>query len=118
MQNDLFNVITGTPPPPPPPPPLPPPPIGNNTGLLSLESNNDLDYRFQYEALYNDENLYEDPYANVNLRSKFYDMDSISNLSANGHSLYLSLNIRSLNSKFDEFQQFITELQQKNVNIK
>jgi exonuclease III len=44
-------------------------------------------------------------------------MESISNLNANGHSLYLSLNIQSLNSKFDEFQQFITELQQKNVNI-
>ena len=117
MQNDLFNVLTGTPPHTPPPQPLPPPPTGNNTGLLSLESNNDLDFRFQYEALYNDENLYEDPYSNINLCSKFYDMDSVLNLSANGHSLYLSLNIQSLNSKFDEFQQFITELQQKNVNI-
>ncbi len=49
------------------------------------------------------------PYENINLNSSFYDLNSISNLSVNGHALYLSLNIQSLNSKFEEFSQFIAD---------
>jgi hypothetical protein len=88
-----------------------------NAGLFDLENNANLDFSVQYDTLYNDENLVDDPYANVNLRSKYYDVESMANLSLNGHSLYLSLNIQSLNSKFEELQHFITELRQKNVNI-
>jgi exonuclease III len=61
--------------------------------------------------------LNDDPYSNLNITSKFYDINSLSQLCANGQPIYLSLNIQSLNGKFEEFKQFVIELQQKNVNL-
>jgi len=75
----------------------------------------ELDFKHSYNLMYNDENLFEDPYSNIALDSKFYDMDSIS--SVKGSPVYLSLNIQSLNSKFEEFQQFIHDLHQKGINL-
>jgi len=85
--------------------------------VIDLEKNAELDFRKQYNDLYLDENLFEDPYSNLLLDSKFYDLDTIGSLSNPGNPLYLSLNIQSLNSKFDELQLFILELQQKGLNI-
>jgi exonuclease III len=98
------------------PPPSPPPPLPYDA-IYELNRNPVLDFQHQYNRLYNDENLDDDPYSNFNIASKFHDLNSISHLCANGQPIYISLNIQSLNSKFEEFKQFIIELQLKNVII-
>jgi hypothetical protein len=65
--------------------------------------------------MYNDENLFEDPYSNIVLDSKFYDMDTIGSVTES--PIYLSLNIQSLNSKFEELQQFVHDLRLKGINL-
>ncbi len=105
------------PPPSPPPASPPPPPPPPYDVLYDFNCNLELDFQHKYNLLYNDENLNDDPYSNINITSKFYDVNSLSQLCANGQPIYLSLNIQSLNSKFEEFKQFIIELRQKNVNI-
>ncbi len=75
-----------------PPPPPTPPPDNNlpNRGLLELENNLGLDFLYQYKTVYNDENLLDDPYANITLRSNFYDLDSITNICVNGQSMFMN----------------------------
>jgi hypothetical protein len=107
---------------PPPLSPLPPPhtpPMLNNRmpSVIELENNAELDFRKVYNEVFQDENLFDDPYANVTLDSKFYNLDTIESIRNSGNALYLSLNIQSLNSKFDELKVFILELHQKGLNI-
>ena len=85
--------------------------------VIELENNAELDFRNVYNEVFQDENLFDDPYANVTLDSKFYNLDTIASICNVGNSLYLSLNIQSLNSKFEELKVFIIELHQKGLNI-
>jgi hypothetical protein len=92
--------------------------LNNRTlSVIELENNAELDFRNVYNEVFQDENLFDDPYANVTLDSKFYNLDTIASICNVGNSLYLSLNIQSLNSKFEELKVFIIELHQKGLNI-
>jgi hypothetical protein len=86
MQNEELLLDRGTPPlppHPPPPPPSPPPPPPYDA-IYELNRNPVLDFQQQYNRLYNDENLNDDPYSNFNIASKYHDLSSISHLCANG----------------------------------
>jgi hypothetical protein len=68
--------------------------------------------------IYRDANVNEDPYSNVKINSKFYDMSSIQPHSfGNLSPLYMSVNIQSLNSKHEELSSQICELLSKNICI-
>ena len=72
------------PPQPPPPPPLP-------TVIDLLNSRADLDFKKSYNSHYVDENLNDDPYLGINIRSSFFDIQSLK--AANYGPLFLSINI-------------------------
>jgi hypothetical protein len=94
-----------------------PPMLNNRTlSVIELENNAELDFRNVYNEVFHDENLFDDPYI-VTLDSKFYNLDNIASIRNSGNSLYLSLNIQSLNSKFEKLKVFILELHQKGLNI-
>jgi len=86
--------------------------------LNFLNSRLDLDFMSQYNTVYRDVNINEDPYNNVAISSKLYTMSSLSNqLPWPNSPLYLSINIQSLNSKYNELSLQIADLLSKNVNI-
>jgi len=78
----------------------------------------ELDFSHHYNILYKDINLNDDPYSNINLDSQFYDILALSkNLPVSKTPIYLSVNIQSLNSKFNELCNMLNELQLKKINI-
>ncbi len=81
----------------PPPPPHPPDSLSEFNNALNL------DFRTLYDRTYRDFDLDNDPYSNVEIDSKYYDMYSIP-VDINSHNapLFLSINIQSLNSKYEE----------------
>ena len=85
--------------------------------LHTLNENNDLDFLFKFNNLLNDENE-DSPYANVQIDSKFHDLDSfIINPSIVTAPVFLSINVQSLNSKHANLNEFILELLSKGINI-
>ncbi len=99
------------PPHPPPPPPADP--------LLALNNAADLDFMYNYNTIlrdFNDNNF--EPYLNVDINSKFYDMYNLPSIVNDENSpIFLSINIQSLNSKHSELRNQIIELTSKNLKI-
>jgi hypothetical protein len=94
----------------PPPPRPPPPPTVDN--LSALNDAAYLDFRTVYNHVYQDvnDNL-NDPYSDLTINSKFYDVYSLPTiLNDNLSPIFLSINIQSLMSKYDELRSFIVEL--------
>jgi hypothetical protein len=78
----------------------------------------ELDFFTQYNRLYRDVNLNDDPYANVVLESQYYDFGNIRNNNrVCESSVYLSINIQSLNSKYAELCLLVEDLKKKNVTV-
>lgn len=64
-------------------------------------------------------NLVNDsPYSDINIDSKYYDLDEFIGLDHNPHNFsFLSLNIQSLSSKYIEFKQFHNQLSENKCNF-
>jgi len=93
--------------------PSPPP---DSINVLNDTAN--LDFRTVYANLYRDFDYDNDPYSNVVISSKYYDMCSLP-AQLNGHDspLFLSINIQSLNSKYEELKTQIIELVNQKIQI-
>jgi hypothetical protein len=122
MYNTFFNVNVGvfiTVLPPPPPRPPPPPPVMLNTECIdALNSRADLDFFTEYNKEYLDPEVDDDPFFGINVSSKFYDVDSLSATEFIKNTLlFISLNIQSLQSKFEQFSNEISELSEKNICV-
>ena len=63
-----------------------------------------------------DVNLVNNPYESVTINSKFHDLDSLASLSKN-KPIFISINIQSLNSKFESLKTEILLLQSKHVQV-
>ena len=64
-----------------------------------------------------DDNVFE-PYSNINITSKYYDMYTLPSILTDDKSpIFLSINIQSLNSKHSELCNQILELSSKNLQI-
>jgi exonuclease III len=103
--------MNGVPPHPPPPPPV--------YSLLALNNAADLDFMYNYNSILGDfdDNNFE-PYLNVDINSKFYDMYNLpSILNDESSPIFLSINIQSLKSKHSELRNQIIELTSKNLKI-
>lgn len=86
--------------------------------LISLNNNNNLDFLYKFQNSLNDNPNEENPYLNVQINSKFHDINSLLSIPNICNSpIYLSLNAQSLNSKFENLNLFITELLTKNINV-
>ena len=94
-------------------PPFPPSPTTpplllmfvNPNPLVALNLNNDLDFFTTYNREYVDPHLDDDPYFGLQISSAFYDINSLSSSNFTKNSpLYISINIQSLQSKFEQFK--------------
>ncbi len=66
--------------------------------------------------LTSDDNV--NPYENLNIHSKFYDIPSFSSSFCNStSSIFLNINIQSLASKIDNLKEIIRSLANHNINI-
>ncbi len=98
------------------PPRPPPPPAPDSISVLNDSAN--LDFRTVYANLYRDFDFDNDPYSNVVLSSNYYDMYSLpTQLREHDSPLFLSINIQSLNSKYEELRTQILELQNQKIQI-
>jgi hypothetical protein len=81
--------------------------------------NNDLslDFLHTYYTKYTDAEPETDPYASRAINSMYYNMSSLSQLQNADSPLYISLNIQSLNSKFEQLKEQILNLVNSNVKI-
>jgi hypothetical protein len=77
-----------------------------------------VDFFNLYNRLYHDIAVDDDPYIGITLSSKFYDINTLhSEPLLTNKSIYLSINIQSLYSKFEQLSYEITELENKGVKI-
>ncbi len=109
-------------------PPHPPTPLAPFTppniimcvpdNIVSLNNNEELDFRTSYNLVFRDADIIEDPFANLNVVSNYYDMYTISSDPRLINTpLFLSVNIQSLNSKYQELRHQIIDLCSKNIII-
>ena len=104
----------------PPPPPSPPHPMPLNTAnlLATLNADRNLDFLHHYNNFYGVDLNNGDPYENCTVASEYYDMNSLCNVEAlSKNSIFLSVNIQSLQSKFEQLKQQIIELRSKGLTI-
>jgi exonuclease III len=76
---------------------------------------NDLKFWPMYDRIYKDSDLNDDPYFGVNIHCKFHNIDSLADSVKT--PIFLSINVQSLLSKFDQLLEFITILSNLNVQI-
>ncbi len=114
----------GSPPPPPPHLPTPPPPQAlvimrvNCEYIDALNNNLDLDFFPGYNRDYVDPNINDDPYCGTKCNSKFYDIQSLSCEEFIRNSpIFLSINIQSLQSKYEQLLLEIADFASSNINI-
>ncbi len=87
--------------------------------LAALNDAAYLDFRTAYNHVYQDVNdITNDPYSELIIDSKYYDIYSLPTiLHDNVSPIFLSINIQSLMSKYDELRSFIVELSGKKIVI-
>ncbi len=103
-------------PPPHPPPPSPPPPVYDTIAVLNDAAH--LDFRTVYNQSVHENDDSIDPYSELVIDSNYYDMYTLpSILNDNVSPIFLSINIQSLMSKYEELQFFITDMSRKKVYI-
>jgi hypothetical protein len=96
----------------------PPPPPRPQDSLSVFNNAPNLDFRTLYDRTYRDFDLDNDPYSNVEINSKYYDMYSIPDDTDNHNApLFISINIQRLNSKYEELRNQIVELSSKNISV-
>jgi len=93
------------------------PPVTVNL-LAALNSDRNLDFLHHYNNFYGVDMNNGDPYENCTIASEYYDMNSLCNVEAlTKNSIFLSVNIQSLQSKFEQLKQQIIELRSKGLII-
>jgi hypothetical protein len=91
----------------------------NNGDIMLANLNNNVNYDLKSSAefLFEDDN-WPNPYLEMQIVSKFFDNDSLIRTYCNSSQpLFLSINIQSLMSKFDQLKDFVLTLLKNNVKI-
>jgi len=93
--------------------------MADNVNELNLLNNDmSLDFLHQYNQIYIDQDRETDPYMNRNLNCQFHNMSALSSIpNAEIMPIYLSVNIQSLNSKFEQLKEQILDLQNQNLKV-
>jgi hypothetical protein len=83
----------------------------NDNTLVTLNNSVDHDFFTMFNRVYHDAEVDDNPYIGLTLSSKYYDIHSLSNdASLVGKSVYISINIQSLLSKYDNLLSEISEI--------
>jgi exonuclease III len=86
--------------------------------LNNLNNDNSLDFLFNFMELLNFQDNYDNPYTSTDINCKFYDSTTLLQINPIKKSpCYLSLNVQSLNSKYELLKDFILELLSNDINI-
>jgi hypothetical protein len=86
--------------------------------LNTLNIDMDLDFFHQYIRKYEDLEPATDPYASRSINSLYYNMSSLPSIqNVSSTPIYLSINIQSLNSKYEQLKHQILDLLHSNVKI-
>jgi hypothetical protein len=86
--------------------------------LNILNRRAELDFFTSYNVIYQDNMVNDDPYFGVNLHSQYHDIKSLSKLhESQKRPIILSINIQSLQSKYEQLCIEINELLSKKVEI-
>ena len=89
-----------------------------NYDLDSINQQADLDFFTAYNRVYIDNEVNDDPYFGVNLSSCYHTSSSLADLCNNEKSpIYLSINIQSLLSKYEQLVLEMAELEEKNIVV-
>jgi hypothetical protein len=93
--------------------------MAENVNELNLLNNDmSLDFLYQYNLKFVDNDRETDPYSTRIINSAFYNMSSLVNVeNVDNNPLYLSVNIQSLNSKFHDLKDQLNQLGQTNVKV-
>jgi hypothetical protein len=90
----------------------------NPNPLVALNLNNDLDFFTTYNREYVDPHLDDDPYFGLQISSAFCDINSLSSSNfIKNLPLYISINIQSLQSKFEQFKSELIEFEKNGIQI-
>jgi exonuclease III len=86
--------------------------------IAILNENEELDFRTMYNQFFRESDIVKDPYVNVNVVSKYYDMYNLSlDVNLSKSPIFLSVNIQSLNSKYEDLRHQLFELCNKNITV-
>jgi hypothetical protein len=87
------------------------------SSLTRLNENNMYDLKTSAEFLFENDD-WPNPYLQLNINSNFFDPDSIVEKFSNSTKpLFISLNIQSLQSKYESLRKFVLNLVNKKVQI-
>jgi len=94
-------------------------PMCNNPNYLDvLNHNENLDFFTGYNRIYHDTVLDDNPYYGMQISSKFYDIESLASAEfIRNRPIFLSINIQSLQSKFEQLRSELDECASKNISI-
>jgi hypothetical protein len=85
--------------------------------LEALNINEQLDFFTGYNRVYQDNAVYDNPYYAMQI-SSIYDIESLSGAEfVKSKPIYLSINIQSLQSKFEQLCIELNEFAAKNITI-
>jgi hypothetical protein len=87
----------------------------NDYDLQFMNNRNDLKFWEQYDRIYKDNVLNDDPYFGLNIDCRFHTVESLASF-AKG-PIYISINVQSLLSKYDQLVEFINELYAAKISI-
>ena len=89
-----------------------------NEDLDTLNNSVDHDFFTMFNRVYHDTHVDDNPYIGLNLSSKFYDIPSLSSdVSIVGKPIYLSINIQSLQSKYEQLLAELSEIENKGIYV-
>ena len=92
--------------------------MANPNIIDALNSDVGLDFFTAYNRDYVDPLIDDDPYFGIQISSKFYDVESLANTNFIKKSpLFVSINIQSLQSKFEKLLLEISELEKSHIQI-
>jgi len=83
--------------------------------LHLINSRRDLDFIEQYNQVYVDAEVNDDPYFGINVQCKFHNLLSLSQTV--NRSIFISINIQSLQSKHEQLVEFIQELSIAKIEV-
>ena len=86
--------------------------------IVSLNLNPELDFLIKNAVNLNNHAQNDNPYLNVTIDGKFHDINSLLQLKdIHDSPVYISINVQSLNSKFECLCNFMSELSESNINV-
>jgi hypothetical protein len=88
----------------------------NNIELINGRA--DFDFFLEYNRLYRDDDTNDDPYFGRNISSNYHDINSLSRLpNIEKASVIISINIQSLQSKYEQLVLKLSDLEKGGVCI-